>query len=220
MGKKAKPPAPPPPRQEPDSGTSWGDLLDKILEEIASRFPSVERRDAYLLGEPSLLVPPDIAGLVAEFLLNNEITSFNLCRSVTGTDKVDRFEVVYNLAHIPGVGETPEEGFATIAMVVVIPDRENPSMPSLTPLWPGADFQEREIYDLVGVNFEGHPDLRRILLEDEFKGHPLQKDYPLVGRLEDMEAINAYLDEGQLKVMKEEAGEEFRPEDVPPNYRR
>ena len=56
-------------------------------------------------------------------------------------------------------------------------DRENPSLPSLYPIWQGADFQEREIYDLMGISFEGHPDLRRIFLWEGFPGYPLRKDF-------------------------------------------
>ena len=60
-----------------------------------------------------------------------------------------------------------------------LPRDEHPLIPSLTAVWPGADFQEREIYDLMGINFPGHPDQRRILLADDFPGHPLRKDYEI-----------------------------------------
>ncbi len=63
-----------------------------------------------------------------------------------------------------------------ITLKVKLP-RANPVVGSLTPLWRGAEFQEREVYDLFGVKFDGHPDLRRILLWDEFQGHPMRKDY-------------------------------------------
>jgi NADH-quinone oxidoreductase subunit C len=56
-------------------------------------------------------------------------------------------------------------------------DRENPSLPSVVGLWQGADFQEREIYDLFGIRFEGHPNLKRIFLWEGFEGHPLRKDF-------------------------------------------
>jgi NADH-quinone oxidoreductase subunit C len=220
MGKQAKPPTPPPEPPEPEGGKSWGDPLDALLGEVVRRFPAVSRRDGYVIGEPALLVYPEHAKELAAFLKDNEICGFNFCRCVTGTDKVDRFEVVYNLARVPSPGEEPDEGFTTLAMIVVIKDRHMPLTPSLVSIWPGVGFQEREVLDLVGVAFEGHPDPRRILLDESFLGHPLRKDYPLHGRLDDMRAINAYLDEHQMKVMKEDAGEEFKPDDVPPSYKR
>ena len=60
----------------------------------------------------------------------------------------------------------------------VLVDGKAPSVPSLAALWASADWMEREVWDLYGIRFEGHPDLRRILLYDEFEGHPLRKDYP------------------------------------------
>lgn len=220
MGKKAKPPTPPPEPPEPESGKEWSAPITALLGEIASRFPGVERRDGRLVGEPALLVSPSDALKVASFLKDNTICPFDYCRSVTGTDKVDRFEVTYNLARLPGPGEAPDAGFETLGLIVVISDRENPRVPTLRPVWLGADFQEREVFDLLGIEFDGHPDLRRILLDEAFIGHPLRKDYPLIGRWEDMEAMDAHLDEHQIRTMKEEAGLDFNPDDVPPSFKR
>ncbi len=174
-----------------------------------------------MADEPALIIGPGLVREVAFFLKENDILPLNYCRAVTGIDKVDQFEVVYNLAHLPFREDDPVPRFERIALVVVIKDRKNPVTQSLIELWPSVDFQEREVFDLVGIEFEGHPDQRRILLDEEFKGHPLRKDYPLMGRWEDMQAIGAYLDEGQIREMKEEAGLEFDPEkDVPPSFRR
>jgi len=84
-----------------------------------------------------------------------------------------RFEVHYVLRNL----ETSES-----LVVKVGADEANPTLPTVTPLWRGADWMEREVFDMFGIVFEGHPDLRRILMPDEFAAHPLRKDYPLRGR--------------------------------------
>jgi NADH-quinone oxidoreductase subunit C len=84
-----------------------------------------------------------------------------------------RFEVHYVLLNL----ETSER-----VVVKVGVDDPNPTLPTVVPLWAGADWMEREVFDMYGIAFEGHPDLRRILMPDEFTAHPLRKDYPLRGR--------------------------------------
>ena len=85
----------------------------------------------------------------------------------------DRFGLAYLLAH----SDTGER--LTIRVMLNEPDL---SVPSVVGLWEGANWLEREVYDMFGIRFEGHPDLRRILLPEEFTAHPLRKDYPLQGR--------------------------------------
>ena len=84
-----------------------------------------------------------------------------------------RFEVSYGLLNL----DTSERVWVKVAV-----DDPNPALPSAVPLWLGADWMEREVFDLYGITFTGHPDLRRILLPEEFLAHPLRKDYPLRGR--------------------------------------
>jgi NADH-quinone oxidoreductase subunit C len=88
-------------------------------------------------------------------------------------DADDRFGLVYLLANI----ETAER----ITLRVYL-NEPNLVAPSVVPLWRGANWMEREVFDMFGIQFEGHPDLRRILMPDEFAAHPLRKDYPLQGR--------------------------------------
>ena len=87
-------------------------------------------------------------------------------------DATDRYGVVYALANT----ETAERVF-----VKVLVNDPDPTVPSVYSLWKGADWMEREVYDMFGVRFTGHPDLRRILMPQEFTSYPLRKDYPLRG---------------------------------------
>jgi NADH-quinone oxidoreductase subunit C len=105
---------------------------------------------------------------------------FGLLAELGGTDYLGypgrtraRFEVHYVLRNL----ETRE-----VLVVKVGVDDPDPSLPSAMPLWPGADWMEREVFDMFGIRFVGHPDLRRILMPEEFVAFPLRKDYPLRGR--------------------------------------
>jgi NADH:ubiquinone oxidoreductase subunit C len=80
----------------------------------------------------------------------------------------ERYEIVANLLSM--------QHLLRLRMVTTAP-REDPTVASLVPIWPGANFAEREVYDMFGVTFEGHPDLTRILMPDEWEGHPLRKDF-------------------------------------------
>lgn len=103
---------------------------------------------------------------------------FDLLSDVAGVDYLnypdatDRYAVVYNLANTKTAERLVVKAYA---------NDPDPSVPSVVPLWEGADWMEREVFDLFGVDFPGHPDLRRILMPDGFDGHPLRKDYPLRG---------------------------------------
>ena len=105
---------------------------------------------------------------VAERLKDPSGPDFDYLDMITAADYPDHFEVVYRLLSLK------RNEFLTLKTRV---GRENPRVPSLTSLYKGADFQEREIFDLFGIGFEGHPCLRRIMLWEGFEGHPLRKDY-------------------------------------------
>ena len=92
-----------------------------------------------------------------------------------------RFEVVYNLYSLQYMKDGKQQGFnRRIFLKVPVPESD-PNVPTITGIYVGADFCEREIYDMFGVRFPGHPDLRRILMSDDWVGHPQRKDYPLGG---------------------------------------
>ena len=112
---------------------------------------------------------------VCEFLRDEPGLSFKYLSDVTALDRYPnepRFEMVYHLLSL----ETGER----LRLKAPVPG-DDPRIESVVPVWPGAEAFECEMYDLFGIHFEGHPDLHRILLPDDWEGHPLRKDYPTEG---------------------------------------
>jgi NADH-quinone oxidoreductase subunit C len=137
----------------------------EIANKIEEKFPG-----SVVESSPdNLVVRSDSLTDVARFLKDTEGLDFDFLNFVTATDFYDHFEVVYMLSSL--------EHNHSLMVKVRCYDRENPSLPSVVGLWQGADFQEREIYDLFGIRFEGHPNLKRIFLWEGFEGHPLRKDF-------------------------------------------
>ena len=106
---------------------------------------------------------------VAEYLKNSPDFDFDYLNYITVIDYFDKFELVYQLTSL--------KYNHSLVLKTQCYDRYKPIVPSVVSLWRGADYQEREIYDLMGISFEGHPNLKRIVLWDGFEGHPLRKDY-------------------------------------------
>ena len=107
--------------------------------------------------------------MVASFLKTAPGLDFNYLNYITAIDYQIYIEVVYNFVSL-------EQNHGLIVKTRVT-DRDKPELPSLISLWKGADLQEREIYDLFGISFTGHPNLKRIFLWEGFQGYPLRKDY-------------------------------------------
>ena len=104
-----------------------------------------------------------------------QAAGYNFFEDMTAVDwfpLAPRFQLSYHIL---------SHGFKEYIRLRVMLDEADPSVESITTLWPAANFYEREVFDLFGIRFEGHPNLRRILLPDEFQGHPLRKDYPVEG---------------------------------------
>jgi NADH-quinone oxidoreductase subunit C len=120
-------------------------------------------------GPDCLLVAGDSLLQVMTLLRDTPELSFDYLNYITAVDYFDYFEVVYQF--------TSMQHNHSLVVKTRCYDRENPVLPSVVSLWQGADFQEREVYDLMGVRFEGHPNMKRIFLWDGFPGHPLRKDY-------------------------------------------
>ncbi len=133
----------------------------KINQHIAS--------DAASIVGNSLLIKPQHLRKTVELLKASGDLPYDYLANLTSVDYTDCFEVVYHLCSIEKQGKPLELRVRT--------DKTNPSVPSLTPLFPGADFQEREVWDMMGIAFEDHPDLKRILTWEGFEGYPLRKDY-------------------------------------------
>jgi NADH-quinone oxidoreductase subunit C len=136
-----------------------------IVARLADKFPgSLEEA-----GKDSVLVKPEALLDVLAHLRNTGEFGLDYFNFVTAVDYYTYFEVVYYLTSL--------EHNHSIIIKTRCYDRESPAVPSVTGLWQGADFQEREIFDLMGIRFEGHPNLKRIFLWDGFPGHPLRKDF-------------------------------------------
>ncbi len=103
------------------------------------------------------------------YLRDDPKLQFDFISCVSGVDKLQKMEVVYHVHSLPNS--------LSLRLKATL-DIDNPIVDSLVPVWPGADWHEREAYDLFGITFNGHPDLRRIMLEDDFDGHPMRKSYP------------------------------------------
>ncbi|GAB4161001.1 MAG: NADH-quinone oxidoreductase subunit C [Candidatus Dojkabacteria bacterium] len=124
--------------------------------------------------QPLLQVKVNDLIQVATFLHENEHTYFDMLSCITAIDNgktLNSIDVVYNLYSIPFN--------LSISLSVSIERNSNDGVPSLSHIWKTAEWHEREAYDLVGIKFKNHPDLRRILLPNNWDGHPLQKDYSL-----------------------------------------
>lgn len=158
---------------------------DEIVAALRSRFPdlAIEPKPLMMRGDQPgdqvcVRIEPENLLDVMRFLHDDERMKFEQLNDLAGIDYLDlpdaagRYAVVYTLLSL-----THNHRFWVKCFV----NDPEPKVPSVVPLWRGADWMEREVYDMFGVVFEGHPDLRRILTWEGFKAHPLRKDYPLQG---------------------------------------
>lgn len=149
-------------------------ILIEYVEKLRTENPDWVEDVRDSLGEVTIFVPKRHINLVCDFLKSNQ--GFNMLADLCGADRGPeddpRFEVNYHL-------------FSTIhhsrLRLKVVLTEDEPRVQSVVDVWKTADWHERETFDLFGIIFEGHPDLRRILLPSDFDGHALRKDYPLRG---------------------------------------
>ena len=102
---------------------------------------------------------------------------FEHCSLITAIDNQPQFELVYHFSAINGSVFVKDSSAAVMTEIHIFLDRDTPTVESVSDLWFGANWHEREAFDLMGIYFIGHPDLRRVLLPEGFAGHPLRKDY-------------------------------------------
>lgn len=138
---------------------------EELAGYVRKKFPDA----VYEWKRESLWVEPSEMRGVAEFLRDDPRLAFNFLNAVSAVDYVSHFEVVYHLTSL--------EHNHSAVVKTRLHSREAPTAQSVVEVWPGADFQEREIFDLMGVSFEGHPNLKRIMLWEGFPGHPQRRDF-------------------------------------------
>lgn len=136
-----------------------------IAAKITEQFPA----SVIFSDKDTVIVKSDALYKVAEFLKNTPEYNFNYLADLTSADYLDYFEVIYHLVSL--------EYNHSLTLKTRCYNRDNPVVPSVYNLWQAADYQEREIYDLMGIKFEGHPNLKRLFLWEGFPGHPQRRDY-------------------------------------------
>lgn len=145
---------------------------------VTEHFPDDLLEVTEYRGETTLLLRPASIERVCLALRDAPDLRYNFLADVTAVDwpeREPRFDVVYHLLSL----ET--RAVVRLKVRVGAPDEDAPEVPTVTSVWPTADWYEREIFDLFGITFAGHPNLQRILMPADWQGHPLRKDYPLTG---------------------------------------
>lgn len=141
-------------------------LVQELQEEMGEKLQiSNDQFYTYLKVEPG-----ELLSLMRKI---KEVYGFNHLSNLSSVDYNENFELVYHIHSIPECHK--------IAVKTSVP-RNRAEVDSLFSVWPTADWQEREVYDLMGIKFKGHPNLIRVLLPDDFEGHPLRKDFKMEGR--------------------------------------
>jgi NADH-quinone oxidoreductase subunit C len=150
-------------------------LKEKIIEKLNNQFPRVNFEETEYKGELSFKLPKQYIAEVCAFLKNDPELQFDLCEDVTAVDwakRANRFTVVY---HIFSIANKFRLRLKTDV------DESDLNIDSVSSVWKTANWHERETYDMYGINFNNHPDMRRMYMPEEFEYHPLRKDFPLMG---------------------------------------
>jgi len=154
---------------------SGGQTTNPVVAKLRSWSANAIEEVIEYRGDTTIVVPRKVLRSVAEQCRDIEELKFNLLTDATAIDRYPlepRFELNYQLISIP---------LKQKLRIRVKLSGNDPVVDSLFPVWKGANWLEREIFDMFGIQFTGHPDLRRILLPDDWEGYPLRKDFPVEG---------------------------------------
>lgn len=150
-------------------------MKETVLKKLQSQFPDAIVSTNDYRDELTIVVKKQYIVSVCQFLKDSPELQFDSLRDICGVDyyrPTDRFEVIYNLYSM--------KNNIRLRLKVSV-DENDIHVPTVTGVWPAANWYERETYDMFGILFDGHPDLRRIYMPEEFEYHPLRKDFPLMG---------------------------------------
>ena len=151
------------------------DLKSLIPQKLKEKFPSVNFEVSDYIDELTIKFDKKLVVEVCKFLKTDSELEFNWCSDVTAIDwatRKNRFTVIYNIFSM-------KHNFRLRLKADV--DESDGTIDSVSTVWKAANWQERETYDMYGIKFNNHPDLRRMYMPEEFEYHPLRKDFPLMG---------------------------------------
>ena len=137
----------------------------ELARHLVQQYPDIVEQER----DSAVWVKPDQIVEALQFLRDDPSLKLEYLNAISAVDYIEYFEVIYHL--------TSFEHNHSAVIKTRLYDREEPSISSVVSVWPSADFQEREIWDLMGVRFTGHPNLKRLMLWEGFTGHPLRKDF-------------------------------------------
>jgi NADH-quinone oxidoreductase subunit C len=162
----------------PTAERPYGGYFDELVDALYAAYPDADAAVLKVVvdrGELTLHIAREHLAGVAAALRNDPSLRFELCSSVSGVDYLGSHNRLHSVAHLTSMTYRRRVRLETAVSV------EDPHLPSLTGLYPGADWQERETFDMFGIVYDGHPSLTRIEMPDDWDGHPQRKDYPLGG---------------------------------------